>query len=214
MVGGYEVLLNNPTPSYFEGKKLGYDAGLSSFINNDFDYLEFIKDEMYDEYYEDLEQLKITSSEDRFPQVFDWLKLFDTHILTIITIITLISVINMIAVLFILLIEKTSFIGILKALGANSSSIRKIFIYQSTMIIVKGIIIGNILGIGLSFIQQSFHLISLDKDLYYISYVPIEFNWPMIIVINLVMLVACVLTLIIPSRYIAKIRPSKSIRFS
>jgi lipoprotein-releasing system permease protein len=120
----------------------------------------------------------------------------------------------MIAVLFILLIEKTSFIGILKALGANSKSIQKIFLFQSAAIIIKGIIFGNILGIGLCLLQYFFHLIKLDQSVYYIKYVPIQINWLMVLFINIITLSACLISLLLPSKYISKVYPSKSIRFN
>lgn len=214
MVGGYEILLKSIQPSFSESQVYNYDYSIRSLYSNNFDFLEFTKDELYDVYYNDLSQLKITTVKDKYPQIFDWLKLFDTHVITVISIIVIISIINMIAVLFILLIEKTSFIGILKALGANSKSIQKIFLIQSSKIIVKGLLIGNLLGIGLCLIQLNFQLVSLDEAVYYISYVPISFNWPLVIVINIVTICSCMLSLVLPSRYISKIYPSKSIRFS
>lgn len=214
MVGGYEILLDNIHPTFKEAKEYDFNFKLNSLYTNNYEFLEFVKDDFYDKYYHDIGQLKITTVKDKYPQIFDWLKLFDTHVITVISIIIIISIINMIAVLFILLIEKTSFIGILKALGANSKSIQKIFIYQSARIIVKGLLFGNILGIGLSLVQLYFKPVSLDETVYYIAHVPIEFNWPMIILVNLLTIICCIISLILPSRYISKVYPSKSIRFS
>jgi lipoprotein-releasing system permease protein len=214
MVGGFEISLKSIHPSLSESNAYHFERPLSASYLNDFSFIDFAKEELYDEHYEELSQLKVTTVMDRYPQIFDWLKLFDTHIVTIITIIVIISIINMIAVLFILLIEKTSFIGILKALGANSKSIQKIFIYQSAAIITKGLIYGNILGIGLCLLQYFFHLIKLDESVYYIKYVPIQINWLMVVFINIITLFACLLSLILPSKYISKVYPSKSIRFN
>jgi lipoprotein-releasing system permease protein len=214
MVGGYEVLLKSIHPSLSESNDFGFSRPLNATYLNDFSFIDFAKDELYNEHFEELSQLKINTVMDRYPQIFDWLKLFDTHIITIIAIIVIISIINMIAVLFILLIEKTSFIGILKALGANSKSIQKIFLFQSAAIIIKGLIYGNILGICLCLIQYFFHLIKLDESVYYIKYVPIQINWLMVVFVNIITLSACLISLILPSKYISKVYPSKSIRFN
>jgi lipoprotein-releasing system permease protein len=214
MVGGYEVLLKSIHPSLSESSDFGFNRPLNATYLNDFSFIDFTKDELYNKHYEELSQLKVNTVMDRYPQIFDWLKLFDTHIITIIAIIVIISIINMIAVLFILLIEKTSFIGILKALGANSKSIQKIFLFQSAAIIIKGIIFGNILGIGLCLLQYFFHLIKLDQSVYYIKYVPIQINWLMVLFINIITLSACLISLLLPSKYISKVYPSKSIRFN
>ncbi len=125
----------------------------------------------------------------------------------------IVGAINMITALFILILERTQTIGILKALGSQNWQIRKIFIYYSSYLIIKGLFWGNILGVFLCFIQKKFQLIKLDKDIYYMSYIPIDINLLNIINLNIGTFIICFLTLIAPSYLITKINPIKSIKF-
>ena len=125
----------------------------------------------------------------------------------------LVGAINMITALFILILEQTQLIGTLKALGSQNWHIRKIFIYHSLYLILKGMFWGNLIGIVLSLLQHHFQLISLDKSTYYMSFVPIDINVLNIIILNIGTFVMCWLVLIIPSYLISKINPIKAIRF-
>ena len=147
------------------------------------------------------------------PQLFDWLELQNMNVRIIIILMLIVGAINMITALFILILERTQIIGILKALGSQNWQIRKIFIYYSSYLIIKGLFWGNILGVFLCFIQKKFQLIKLDKDIYYISYIPIDINLLNIINLNIGTFIICFLTLIAPSYLITKINPIKSIKF-
>lgn len=143
---------------------------------------------------------------------FAWLDLLDTNIIVIITLMTLVACFSLIAGLLIVVLNRTNMIGILKALGANNSAIRKIFIYLSGKLIIKAIIIGNITGFAFILIQKYFHLIKLDPETYYMSYVPVEINiW--LLVFNICALLVAFISLIGPSYIITSLSPAKTIKF-
>ncbi|MGL4993983.1 MAG: ABC transporter permease [Bacteroidales bacterium] len=147
------------------------------------------------------------------PQIFSWLDLLDINVWMILTLMLLVAGFTMISGLLIIILERTNMIGILKAQGANNRSIRKIFLYLSAMLISRGLLWGNILGITLALIQLIFKPLSLDPEMYYLSKVPIELNIIHLILLNLGTLGITLLMLIAPSMIIAKIAPAKSIRF-
>ena len=122
--------------------------------------------------------------------------------------------VNMITALLILILEKTKLVGILKSFGCSNWSIRKIFLYNASYLIINGIILGNIIGLGFALLQQKFKLISLDPNIYFMNTVPIKFDFMHIFALNLSVLVICLLVLIIPSYVITKITPVKAMRFS
>ncbi len=150
---------------------------------------------------------------DRNPDIFNWLELQDINVVIIILLMVLVAVINIISALLILILERTTMIGILKALGMHNWSVRKIFLYNALYLIVKGLIIGNIIGIGLCLMQQKFGFLKLPEESYYVSEVPIELTVSSILILNTGTLVVCVLMLILPSYVITKISPVKAIRF-
>jgi lipoprotein-releasing system permease protein len=186
-VGGFEVLLD------------------------DFDDIE----EKGAEIYKDISgMLNAKTILDMYPAVFDWIKLFDNNVWFIIGIMILIAGINMITALLVLILERVQMIGILKALGSSSASIRKIFLYNASYLIIKGLFWGNIIGLTLIGIQYFFQLITLDPETYYVATMPVYISINAIVVLNIGTLVLCFLMLIIPSYLITKIVPSKSIKFA
>ena len=148
-----------------------------------------------------------------FPAIFEWLSLFDTNIVVIIGIMILIAGINMITALLVLILERTQMIGILKALGNNNWSIRKIFLYNASYLIGRGLIWGNIIGIGLLLIQKYFGVIKLNPETYYVSQAPVYLNYEIVILVNLGTLILCLMMLIVPSFIVSKISPVKAIKF-
>jgi len=148
-----------------------------------------------------------------YSQIFDWLKLLDLNIWVIIALMTILSSLTIISGLLILILEKTSTIGILKAMGASGKAIREIFIYYATFIIGRGVLLGYVIGLGLAFIQYQWHIVTLDSSKYYVSFVPIIFNCPLIILLGVATLIICVLTLVGPSYLVSRISPAKSIKF-
>ena len=147
------------------------------------------------------------------PQIFDWLNLQNLNVNVIIILMLIVGGINMITALLILILEQTKLIGILKALGATNWSVRKVFLYNALYLIGKGLFWGNLIGLGIAFLQKYFKLLSLDESTYYMSKVPINLDFFSIISLNFGTLVVCYLILIIPSIIITKITPIKAIKF-
>jgi lipoprotein-releasing system permease protein len=133
--------------------------------------------------------------------------------LIILSLMVVVAAINMITALLILILERTNMIGIMKALGANNISIRRIFLYYSAVIIGVGLLAGNVFGIGLCLVQKYFHVIKLQQDSYYLSYAPVEMNWNWIVILNVGTIIITLLLLILPSILVSRISPVKAIRF-
>jgi len=190
----------------WEDDKVG---GFEVFIH-DFDDLKETGFQVYSDIDSSLNAYTIA---EKFPAIFEWLRLFDTNIAVIIGIMILIAGINMITALLVLILERTQMIGILKALGNNNWSIRKIFLYNASYLIGRGLLWGNIIGIGLLLIQKYFGIISLNPETYYVSQAPVYLSIKHIAMINLGTLILCLLMLIIPSLIVSKISPVKAIKF-
>ena len=148
-----------------------------------------------------------------YPQIFDWLELQDMNVIIIIVLMLLVAGITIISMLLIIILERTSTIGLLKAMGASNGLIRSIFLKRSCRILLIGMAIGNVIGIGLCLIQKYTNLITLSPESYYLSAVPIELNIWNILALNIGTLILWVLMLLLPTMLINNIRPSKSIRF-
>ena len=149
-----------------------------------------------------------------YPTVFEWIQLFDNNVWFIIAIMILVAGINMITALLVLILERVQMIGILKALGSTNTSIRKIFLYNASYLILKGLFWGNVIGLSIIGIQHYFKIITLDPETYYVSTMPVYISVTAILLLNIGTLLLCFLMLIIPSYIITKITPSKSIKFA
>ena len=157
--------------------------------------------------------LNAQSTKELNPQIFDWLKLQDINVNVVIILMLIVAAINIITALLILILERTKLIGILKAIGQTNWSIRKVFLYNATYLIIKGLFWGNLLGITLSLFQKQFHIISLNPATYYMKSVPIHLLLSDILILNLGVIIACFIILILPTYLITKITPIKAIRF-
>ena len=192
-------------------------SGFEIAIDN-FDELLPMTEKTYEQvetiYEKDTEQLQIRSIKDNFPHIFDWLALSDTNVWIILVLMLLVGGFNMISGLLVIILERTNMIGILKALGAKNASIRKIFLYNASFLIGKGMIWGNLIGIFLCIVQYQFGIIKLDPSTYYIDAVPINLKIVHLLLLNAGTLVVTTSMLILPSMFISKISPSKAIRFS
>ncbi len=151
---------------------------------------------------------------EKYPQITDWISIFDTNIALIIVIMLIVVVINIIMVLLILIIERTNSIGLLKTLGASNAQIRATFINYTLIIMVPGLLCGNLIGIGLLLLQKFLGIIRLNPENYYVSTVPVDLNPVAIISISLGILLISGLALIIPSYLISKISPVKAIKYN
>ena len=178
---------------------------------NDFSNLKEITEEIYEQIPYDL---NAESVKEKTPQIFDWLDLQDINVRVILILMLIVGGVNMITALLILILERTKMIGILKALGANNWSVRRVFLYSAIHLILKGLFWGNCIALGFAFLQQQFSIISLDPSIYYMNTVPINFDFTAILLLNLGTIVVCYLILIIPSVIITKITPVKAIRFA
>lgn len=186
LVGGFEVFIDD----FHEIDR--YQRDLYNLVS-------------YDHYVE-----KIT---DKYLEIFDWLSLLNRNVVIFLTLILAVASFNMISILLILIMERTQMIGTLKALGAHNKQIRKIFVYNGMRLIIKGLLIGNFIGIGFGFIQDRFNVLGLDSETYYMEYVPIHWNWTIIILLNCLIFLIVSVVLMLPTMIISRISPIKSIRF-
>ena len=154
-----------------------------------------------------------TTIQENYPQIFSWLDLLDLNVWIILALMVCVAGFTMISGLLIIILERTNMIGVLKALGAKNKTVRHTFLWFAVFIIGKGMLIGNVIGIGLILFQQFTGIIKLDPSTYYVSTVPVELNIPIIILINLVTLLVSVFVLIAPSYLISHIHPAKSMRY-
>jgi lipoprotein-releasing system permease protein len=150
---------------------------------------------------------------DKYPQIVDWIGLFNTNIGIIISILLVVVIINIIMVLLILIIERTNSIGVLKTLGATNGQIRAVFINYTLLIMIPGLIIGNVIGLGLLLLQKFFGIIKLNPENYYVSTVPVDLNPIYILAISVGILIISAIALILPSYLISKISPVKVIKY-
>jgi lipoprotein-releasing system permease protein len=179
------------------------------FINN-FDQIEQKGDQVYKTIDSKLNTKTIV---EKFPIIFQWLQMFDFNIFIILIIMIIVATINMAVALLVLILERTQMIGILKALGSNNKSVRKIFLYNSFYLILRGLFWGNLIGIGLLLIQKFTGIIQLPPENYYVNTAPVYINWFYILILNIGTIAICLTVLLIPSFIIAKISPVKAIRF-
>lgn len=156
---------------------------------------------------------KAFSIVDHYASIFSWLQLLDFNMMVILVLMLCVSGFTMVSGLFILILERTQTIGVLKAMGATNTKIRNVFLYFAGFIIVRGLLIGDVVAIGLLLIQQKYGLIHLDPANYYVETVPVEINLWAIVLVNVGTLVLTTLALVLPSYMVSRIQPSKAIKF-
>jgi len=184
-------------------------GGFEVFVD-DFDEIETVADEIYARIPSTLNSVPITA---KYSAMFDWLRMFDFNIYIILGLMILVSIINIVVALLVLILERTQMIGILKAIGADNWSIRKVFVYNATHIVFKGLIYGNIIGLGLLFLQHQFGIVTLDPSQYYVKEAPVYISITVVLLLNILLVVLSYLVLLVPSYLITKITPIKSIKF-
>lgn len=193
-ISGYEILVNSWEQLAQTGEEVKREAVFRSLENDS--------------------PVDVLTIRDVYPDIFTWLDFLDINFSIIVILMIAISVITMGASLLVLILEKTSAIGILKAMGASDWLVRKVFLYQAAQLILKGMFWGNFAGILIALLQMKFTIFPLDPQVYYLNAVPIEINWMYLLLLNVFTIVICVLVLIIPSYFITKIKPTESIKFS
>lgn len=158
-------------------------------------------------------KLRAESVDELHPIIFQWLKIVDSNAIIIIILMTIVAVINLITAFLILILNRTRMIGVLKALGSTNGQVVRIFLVNGFLMIIPGLLIGNVLGLGLAWLQKTFHLFKLPEETYYMSDVPILLTPEFITMINLGTLVICFVMLLIPALLVRAITPVKAIRF-
>jgi lipoprotein-releasing system permease protein len=191
-------------------------SGFEIYIN-DFDELDAmtmaVRDAIGYKITEEETKFKVTNIRIKYPQIFDWLNFQDINVVIIIFLMLVVAGFNMISGLLILILEKTNMIGILKALGSEDLLIRRVFLYQAAYLIGKGLIWGNVIGIGLAFLQMKTGIITLDASSYYIKTVPVNLDPAHILLLNAGTMAAIIIMLLVPSQLISRITPVKAIRY-
>lgn len=191
----------------------GFEINVDNF--KDLDYLTWaVRSEVGTNISEEGTMLRVTNIKDRFPQIFDWLNLQDINVIVILILVISVAIITMISGVIILILEKTNFIGVLKALGTTNQSIKKIFIYQAGYLVLKGLFWGNLIALLISFIQIKFQIIKLDPSTYYLETAPINLNLIHILLTNLATLIVITISMLLPAIMISNIKPERTIRFN
>ncbi|MFZ5970838.1 MAG: ABC transporter permease [Bacteroidota bacterium] len=157
--------------------------------------------------------LYIEKTSDTYLQVFEWLGLVNRQVLILLAVILTVVCVNMISVVLILVMERTQMVGMLKALGAANRTIRAIFVYNGLHLVARGLLFGNLLGLGVCYLQYRFQWIKLNPHDYYMSYVPIHWNWEVVAWLNLLVLAVVTVVLLLPTAMVVRINPIKAIRF-
>jgi len=220
VVGIYETNLSE----YYDDKFVIGDMALIQRLNNWPDSLAggmevFIKDvNKVEKAEQQLDavldyDLFVEKIKDKYIQVFDWLMLISRQVNIFLAIILFVVCVNMISIILILIMERTQMVGLLKSLGATHRQIRRIFTYSGLQLIIKGLILGNLIGLGVCLIQYYFKVIPLNPTDYYMSYVPIGWDWATVLWLNVLTFVVVALIILIPTSVIARINPIKTIRF-
>ena len=157
--------------------------------------------------------LQVTNIKDTEADLFSWLHFLDFNVLIIIFLMLIIGIINVGSAVLVLIVVRTSFVGLLKSLGANNRSIRRIFLWQAAYLLFRGLLIGNAVALLLCWLQSRFGLVKLNAEVYYLDSVPIALNFWNFLLINLLTFGACMLALLIPSRVVSRISPIKALQF-
>lgn len=207
-----DIYTANKLNGWFEGQCSGAELTVNDFDRLDDTYINIINkvNRTQDRYH------SIFSSQtvyEAYPQLFTWLELLDINVWIILGLMICLAGITMTSGLLIIILERTSMIGVLKAIGSRNRTIRHTFLWFSAFIISRGLLLGDILGIGLVLLQQYTGLVTLDPQTYYVSEAPVELDIPITILLNVATLIVSISVLIIPSFFISHIHPAKSMRY-
>lgn len=195
-----------------EDKITGYEV-LTTDLTHVEDFAESVYESIFDNAENTNEVLKVEDIVSLNPNTFDWLKAHNVNALVIIIIMLLVAFLNMLSAMLIILLEKTSMIGVLKALGMRNGAVQKIFILRSLKIIITGVILGNIAGLGLCLIQKYTGLVHLDSSGYMLAEVPVNIGWEWLVAINIGVPIVMLLLMLIPAGVVSAIKPDRTIRY-
>lgn len=210
------LITNMQLVQHLQGWDKDKVSGIELYIK-DFDKLDEVNESLFYEYlnHKDKEGnvYYVQSVKDMNPSIFGWLDLLDTNVVVIILLMLAISVFTMTSGLLIIILENTNLIGMLKTMGMKNKSIRKTFLYVSSFLVLKGMIWGNIIAIGIIVLQEYTGFLKLNAETYYVSQVPVNINILYLLLLNIGTLVVTVVTMIVPSYLVSRISPAKSVRF-
>lgn len=215
-VGGFDVFLKDG--QLFKSRARAYYLSVFGGLLNKDKYDELNRDPIDElttrmNHEISADYLEVNSIKELKPGLFDWLDLQTMNELIILVLMILVAVINMVTTLLILILDRTNMIGLLKALGSNNASMSKLFLYYALVIIGAGLLIGNVVGLGICLIQEHWHLIKLPQESYYISYAPISISRLWIAAVNVGTVAVCLVLLIVPSKLVSRITPVRALRF-
>lgn len=191
-----------------------FSTTVSAIWNYKFDFDQAALDEAQRQIGESMDyDLNIETVRDKYTQVFEWLDLVKRQVRILLGIILVVVSVNMISVILILVMERIPMVGLLKAVGAQNKLIRSVFVFNGMNLVAKGLIYGNVIGLGFCFLQYQLHWIKLNPHDYYMSYVPVQWDWLTVLTLNVIVFAVVSLVLLLPTRFIARIQPVKAIRF-
>ncbi|KAA5543458.1 ABC transporter permease [Adhaeribacter rhizoryzae] len=185
-------------------------AGGYEIVLKDFAKIDTVANVIFDKMDYDLQLEKIT---DQYAQLFDWMKLLKKNVIIFLILIIFVATFNMISTVFIMILERTNMIGLLKALGATDPQIREIFFFKGLSLTLKGLFWGNVIALSFCYLQDRFKIIPLDPENYYMDTVPINWNFGVIVLLNAITLILTMLSIIIPTLMITRIKPVTAIKF-
>lgn len=198
---------------YFNNWSKDSVGGFEVFVN-DISQMDAVEQKINNQYYSIDYAAKSIKHNPSYTNIFEWLDLQTINEQVIIILMIVVAIINMITALLILILERTNMIGMLKAMGSSNNSVQKIFLFNAAYIIGRGLLFGNILGIGLCLMQKQFGIIHLPEESYYLKVAPINFDFIYILLLNTGTLILCTLVMIIPTILVSRISPVRAIRFS
>lgn len=187
------------------------EVGGYEIVLHDYRQMDSVNNLIYDHYLPD--RLASQTIREIYPNIFDWLNLQNMNERIILIIMIIVAIINMVTAILILILERTNMVGILKSLGMPNRSIQRIFIYQAGYIMLAGVLLGNVLGLGLAYLQKATGFFKLPEDIYYMPVAPILLKYWQVALIDAGTLVLCIFVLLIPSLLVRSISPVKAIRF-
>ncbi len=190
----------------------GFEVLIKNF--NDLDYMTYMVSGIVgSQISEEGARLRVINIKQKNPQIFDWLGLIDKNVWIILGLMLIVASFNMISGLLIMILDRTNMIGILKAVGTQNRTIQRIFLYQATYLMIKGLFWGNLIGLSICWLQYTFRIIKLEQSSYFIDYVPINFNGLYFLILNIGTLILTLLILQLPAMVISRISPVKTIRY-
>lgn len=195
-----------------QGEVSGYEIQINDFKQLD-EMTEAVQDQVGYGFFDDGSKLLVQNTLELHRPIFDWLSVLDMNVWVILVLMSLVAGMNMISGLLVIIIEKTSLIGLLKSFGSVNGSLRKIFMYVGAISAGKGILWGNVLGLGMALLQHQFHIIPLDQETYFIDSVPIYFSIKFLLMLNAGSMLFTVLMLVVPAQIISNVDPAETIKF-